>query len=284
MGKGKKLVVSVNWDNYDEIYEQLKKNPNIKEVFDYSEYKATGRLYESDVKRYFVEKGWIVFHHSITSWLNDSGIDLIAFKGYKIALIQCKDYHRQSSIKGDVFQTMKKGLDLFLKNILKIGKERRGYIELELILATRYGSVDMETFNKPFLDYPKKFNENGDKPHLSTKIFCFEDDGENLKLKISYQRECNPSKDKTSTINNVVEFCEVIYKLLDEMDFTIGDLCDNSQKNILLEYIYSIKDYLKNKSEELQVETSTNEEYKKILDNIERLFSKVKEKNVKEQK
>lgn len=282
---GRKLVVEVNRDD-NEIYEQLKQNPNIKEVFDYSEYKETGRLYEKNVKRYFAENGWVVFHHSITSWLNDNGIDLIAFKGYKIALIQCKYYHKPSSIKGDVFETMKKGLELFLEEILQFGKER-SYVELELILAAKYGSVDSETFKTPFLEYPDEFNKNNDKPHLSTKLFFLDyanTSEENLKLIGFYQKGHNPhmnNEEKVSKTNIVFNFCEIIYNQLKKMYDEIGNLYDNSQKNILLEYIYSIKDYLKNKSEKLKVETSS-EEYKKILCGIEDLFNKVVEKKVVE--
>lgn len=152
---------------------------------------TSGTLFEQKCSEWFGKRYDVVVHHGLTAAEQDNGIDILAIKYGKekniIAFIQCKWSQYFSSVKGDTFEKMKKGLGYLSKNALHYDKEKT---QIELILATIYGSAHQEEFQQPLFKYAHENN-------IVAGIVCFDEEQGSgaLKYKACYSSDYPATND-----------------------------------------------------------------------------------------
>lgn len=101
------------------------KKANIKTIVSKENYIKKGLDYENQVKEFYINNGYYVYHNSKVNGKNDKGIDLIAHTTEEIRLIQCKCY--KNPPKQELIRKFIGDCELYIKYNQEKIKDRKIY-------------------------------------------------------------------------------------------------------------------------------------------------------------
>ncbi len=143
---GYKSLKDRNFKKINNEEEKAKTTPNQEnQQYTKSELKRKGDEYELFVGKYFKNQGYKIYYQGLNQGFYDYGIDLIAYRGNEMLLIQCKNWSR--------WKIDKKVLDKFnkdCKRYINYNKRQTTYKNIRKIFVVSNANITKEALEKLF--------------------------------------------------------------------------------------------------------------------------------------